>query len=78
MSCIWVGISLIGPTTPPIYLFLNFEIPSCKIEFDELSFCLVLTGFLQATQAAKIQFNLRKKFSLSDLDFQTGESSAYR
>ena len=51
-----------------------------NLEFDELDFFQVWTGFLQTTQTVKIQFKLgkntvqtRKKYSSSNWIFQTGE-----
>ena len=56
-------------TFSPIYLYLNFEIFS----LTNLIFGLVSTGFLQATQAVKIQFKLEKKSSSTNLIFQAGD-----
>ena len=44
-----------------------------NLDFDELDFFQVWTGFLQATQTVKIQFKLGKKSSSSKLKLQTGE-----
>ena len=56
---------------PPIYLHLIFDI--LQFEISSLMnwiFFLVWTGFLQATQAVKIQFKLGKKSTLSTQNFK--------
>ena len=48
---------------PPIHLHFIFEISSLRNLFLNLIFCLFRTGFLQATQAVKIKFEIDKKSS---------------
>ena len=44
-----------------------------NIEFDELEFFLVWTGFLKTTQAVKIQFKQGQNSNSSNFKFQTRE-----
>ena len=50
-------------TQPLVHLHLIFEISSLQTWFLNLIFCLFWTGFLKATQAVKIKFEIDKKSS---------------